>query len=137
MTERHGHLHHVELYVCDLPKSLAFWRWLLGELNYERFQEWDRGESWKLRDTYIVFVQVDEDYAEPPYDRRRVGLNHIAFHVASRAEVDRLATEVTQRGSPLLYGDRYRSEDYYAIYFQDPDGIKVELVASQNVGLPA
>jgi hypothetical protein len=34
------------------------------------------------------------------------------------------------RGSRLLYGDRYPSEDYYAVYFEDPDGIKVEIVAA-------
>ncbi|MDP9067998.1 MAG: VOC family protein [Actinomycetota bacterium] len=137
MTEQHGHLHHVELYVSDLRKSLAFWRWLLGELGYQLLDEWDDGESWKLEQTYIVFVQVGDDFTEPRYDRRRVGLNHIAFHVASPADVDRLATEVTKRGSRVLYGDRYPSEDHYAVYFEDPDGIKIELVAPKNGPLPA
>ena len=130
MTKHHGHLHHVELYVSDLPKSLAFWRWLLAELGYERFDRWDTGESWRLGETYIVFVQVGNDFTEPRYDRRRVGLNHLAFHVAFRSDIDRLAKDVVERGSRLLYTDRYPSSDHYAIYFEDPDGIKIELVAS-------
>ena len=27
-------LHHVELYVSDLDRTLAFWGWLLGELGF-------------------------------------------------------------------------------------------------------
>ena len=129
MSELHGTLHHVELYVSDLERSLEFWRWLLGELGYERYQVWGKGESWKLGMTYIVFVQVEGAFGEPAYDRRRVGLNHLAFHVGSRADIDRLGASLAERGSRLLYGDRYPADDYYAIYFEDPDGIKVELVA--------
>jgi catechol 2,3-dioxygenase-like lactoylglutathione lyase family enzyme len=132
--ETHGQLHHVELYVSDLSRSLAFWRWLLGELGYERYQRWESGESWRLGHTYIVFVQTPEEFLLPAYDRRRVGLNHLAFHVRARADVDRLAEEVTARGARLLYGDRYPSEEYYAIYLEDPDGIKVEIVATAVSG---
>lgn len=124
-----GRLHHLELYVSDLERSLAFWRWLLAELGYERFEAWAGGESWKLGPTYIVFVQVADAFREPAYDRRRVGLNHLAFHVATREEVDRLATEISRPDRRLLYTERYPSDDYYAVYFEDPDGIKVELVA--------
>lgn len=115
--------------MSDLQRSLAFWGWLLGELGYQRYQAWEKGESWKLSQTYIVFVQVEEPFDEPAYDRRRVGLNHLAFHVRGRADVDRLRGLVAERGSRLLYDDRYPADDYYAIYFEDPDGIKVEIVA--------
>lgn len=84
MNDRHGHLHHVELYVSDLQRSLVFWSWLLGQLGYERYQQWETGESWKLGHMYIVFVQVADAFTKPTYDRRRVGLNHLAFRVRSR-----------------------------------------------------
>ncbi len=129
MTARHGQLHHIELYVSDLERSLLFWRWLLTELGYEHYERWERGESWKLGDAYIVFVQVVHDFADIPYDRRRVGMNHLAFHAGSRDDVDRIAREVTRRGCRLLYQDRYPTDEYYAIYFEDPDGIKVEVIA--------
>jgi catechol 2,3-dioxygenase-like lactoylglutathione lyase family enzyme len=128
----HGQLHHVELYVSDLPRSLNFWRWLLGDLGYSRYQRWEAGESWRLGQTYIVFVQTGEEFLEPRFDRRGVGLNHLAFHVRSRDDVDRLAEEAEGRGSRLLYGDRYPSEEYYAVYFEDPDGMKVEIVAADG-----
>jgi catechol 2,3-dioxygenase-like lactoylglutathione lyase family enzyme len=131
MTNQGGHLHHVELYVSDLQRSLHFWGSLLGQLGYERYQQWEAGESWKLGPTYVVFVQVTDAFREPTYDRRRVGLNHLAFHAQSREDVDRLAEELEARGTRFLYTDHYPSDDYYAIYFEDPDGIKVEVVAPE------
>ncbi|WP_409466488.1 hypothetical protein [Amycolatopsis sp. GA6-003] len=37
----HGTLHHVELWVPDLGRAVASLGWLLEELGYQRFQDWD------------------------------------------------------------------------------------------------
>ncbi|WP_339279247.1 VOC family protein [Paenibacillus sp. FSL W8-1187] len=125
-------LHHIELYVSDLQKSASFWGWFLGELGYEPFQEWPEGRSWKHGSTYLVFVQAKEKYLDVPYHRARVGLNHLAFHAASREQVDRMTGEVRARGMNLLYEDRHPhagGAGTYILFFEDPDRIKVELVA--------
>jgi len=127
-----GQLHHVELYVSDLERSLAFWGWFLGELGYEIYQLWDDGISWKLEQTYLVLVQTAERYQSPPYHRCRTGLNHLAFHAHSREQVDLISAELERRGIPILYRDRHPfagGPDHYAVFFEDPDRIKVELVA--------
>ncbi|RMG15260.1 MAG: hypothetical protein D6731_08725 [Planctomycetota bacterium] len=127
-----GLLHHLELYVSDLPRSLEFWSWFLLRLGYEPYQEWEGGRSFRLGPTYLVFVQTPPEHLAPPYHRRRTGLNHLAFHAASRAEVDRLTEELRRRGVPILYPDRHPhagGPDHYAAFFEDPDRIKVELVA--------
>lgn len=127
-----GLLHHVELYVSDLPTSITFWGWLLEELGYEPFQEWESGKSWKLGETYLVFVQADEAFLDIPYHRRRVGLNHLAFHADSRQQVDELTRKLEEKGVPILYPERHPyagGENYYAVYFEDPDRIKIEIVA--------
>lgn len=80
-------LHHVELYVSDLRRSAAFWSWLLEQLGYEPFQEWENGVSWRCGETYLVFVQAEERFLDIPYHRCRVGLNHLAFHARSRRQV--------------------------------------------------
>lgn len=130
-----GALHHVELYVSDLQRSAQFWEWLLKELGYQLYQQWPSGMSWGLGATYIVFVQTEDAYLDPPYHRCRTGLNHLAFHSGTRANVDRLTEELKQRGYRLLYKDRHpyaAGEDYYAAFFEDPDRIKVELTASSE-----
>jgi catechol 2,3-dioxygenase-like lactoylglutathione lyase family enzyme len=49
-----GGLHHVELWVPDLTRARREWGWLLGQLGYEPFQDWDDGCSWRLRGTYLA-----------------------------------------------------------------------------------
>lgn len=129
-----GSLHHVELYVSDLRRSREFYGWLLGRLGYVIFQEWSQGISFKLGSCYIVLVQTEERFLEPAYHRCRTGLNHLAFHAASRAEVDKLCTELRERGVTILYPDNHpdqADQSYYAVFFEDPDRIKLELVAQE------
>ncbi len=131
---KRGLIHHIELYVSNLQESLSFWNWFLLELGYESFQKWDEGQSYKIEDTYIVFVQTKEKYLHIPYHRSGIGLNHLAFHAESRDQVDFLAEKVKQKGLNMLYEDRYPyagGENYYALFFEDPDRIKVELVAPE------
>ena len=132
MTASRGSLHHVELYVSDLQRSTLFWGWLLEDFGYEPFQEWEGGRSWRSGETYLVFVQVEERFREIPYHRCEAGLNHLAFHAASREEVDRLTAELESRGVPILYRDRHPhagGPESYAVFFEDPDRMKVEVVA--------
>nr|WP_058304600.1 VOC family protein [Gorillibacterium timonense] len=129
---RLGTLHHIEIYVSDLNRSTEFWGWFLTELGYSLYQEWEEGRSWKLDDTYLVFVQAQEQHLGIPYHRSRVGLNHLAFHARSRDHVDEMTEKVRSRGMNVLYEDRHPyagGDSYYALFFEDPDRIKVELVA--------
>lgn len=129
-----GTLHHIELYVSNLQESKKFWSWFLQELGYNEFQQWDGGISYKLNDTYIVFVQADEKYLDIPYHRKRVGLNHLAFHAESRAEIDQMKEKLKEKDITILYEDQYPfagGPNYYALYFEDPNRIKVELVAPE------
>lgn len=122
----------MEIYVSDLERSSQFWGWFLSELGYVPFQEWEQGRSWKLNDTYLVFVQVKEKHLDTPYNRSRVGLNHLAFHADSREQVDNLTEQVRLKGMKVLYEDRHPyagGPEYYALFFEDPDRIKVEVVA--------
>ncbi|SET01709.1 Catechol 2,3-dioxygenase [Oceanobacillus limi] len=127
-----GLLHHVEMNVSNLQATVDFWGWLLNELGYDRFQSWEKGQSWRLNDTYIVFVQVEGRFRDVPYHRSRVGLNHLAFHTESREQVNELTDKLKQKGVSILYEEKHPyagGSDHYAVYFEDPDCIKVEIVA--------
>ncbi|MFA9556832.1 VOC family protein [Evansella sp. AB-rgal1] len=129
-----GLLHHIEIYVSNIEQTTEFWGWFLEELGYTSYQEWESGHSWILDDTYIVFVQAEEKYLEPSYHRCRVGLNHLAFHASSRRDVDELTDKLKERGVAILYSDKHPfagGDNYYAVYFEDPDRIKVEVVAPE------
>ncbi|WP_077326307.1 VOC family protein [Virgibacillus siamensis] len=127
-----GLLHHIELYVSDLKRSIDFWGWFLEELGYSPFQEWESGKSFKMGDTYIVFVQTEERFLDVSYHRCRVGLNHLAFHAESRQHVDDMTRKLKDKGITILYANQHPfagGDDHYAAYFEDPDRLKVELVA--------
>lgn len=126
-----GAIHHLELYVSDLERSARFWGWLLARFGYQPFQEWDDGISFRTPSTYLVFVEAPDD--SRPLDRRVAGLNHLAFALPAPDQIDRLRADLVERGVRLLYDDRYPhagGADHYAVFFEDPDGLKVEVVAA-------
>ncbi|MEU9398398.1 VOC family protein [Streptomyces sp. SID4985] len=125
-------LHHVELWVPDLPRAEAEWGWLLGRLGYEPYQNWEHGRSWRLGPTYVV-VERSPALRGTGHDRLRPGLNHLAFHAGSPTEVDVLAAQAPEHGWQLLFPDRHPhagGPDHYAAYLANSDGFEAELVAS-------
>jgi len=126
-----GSLNHIEIYVSDLKKSTNFWNWLLTEkFSYSVFQKWDSGISFKLENTYIVFVQTEEKYLDSRYNRKNIGLNHLAFHCDSKDFVDELTKELSDKKHSILYQDKHpyaAGNNIYGVYFEDPDRIKVEV----------
>ena len=127
-----GGLHHVELYAEDLPVALPFWEWLLGALGYDRKHDWDGGRSWIRGPTYIVLAAADR--RDHPFDREAPGLNHLAFHAASREQVDGLTAAVRERDdATVLFEDRHPyAGGYYALYCEGPEGVKVEVVGPES-----
>ncbi|QYC41825.1 Glyoxalase/Bleomycin resistance protein/Dioxygenase superfamily protein [Nonomuraea coxensis DSM 45129] len=133
-----GTLHHVEIWVPDLQRAVVSWQWLLQALGYALFQDWSDGRSWRLGATYLVLEQSPALSADR-HDRCRPGLNHLAFHVESRAMVDALAEQAPAHGWTLMFPDRHPhagGEQHYAAYLEDTDGFEVELVATDGTDQP-
>jgi catechol 2,3-dioxygenase-like lactoylglutathione lyase family enzyme len=129
-----GSLHHVELWVPDLARAREQWGWLLGELGYGQFQDWEHGRSWRLGATYLVIEQSPALTASG-HDRLRPGMNHLAFHAGTRQHVDTLAADGLARGWTLLFPDRHPDvggPGHYAAYLSNTDGFEVELVADET-----
>jgi len=128
-----GSLHHVELWVPDLARAVTEWGWLLGELGYTLFQDWPAGRSWLRGSTYLV-IEQSSAMSAGDHDRLRPGVNHLAFHVGTRQEVDSLAGEAPAHGWTLLFPDTHPyagGSSHYAAYLANTDGFEVELVAGE------
>lgn len=126
-----GTLHHVELWVPDIDRAATQWGWLLTELGYRPFQDWPAGRSWILAGTYIV-IEQSPDMVPGPHDRKRPGLNHLAFHAGERAHVDALAAAAPEHGWTLLFPDKHPhagGPQSYAAYIANTDGYEAELIA--------
>jgi catechol 2,3-dioxygenase-like lactoylglutathione lyase family enzyme len=127
-----GGLHHLELWVPDLDRTVASWGWLLEQLGWQPYQDWPAGRSWRLADTYLVFEQSPA-MTDSSHERLRPGLNHLAFHVANRGGVDRLAIDALDHGWQLMFTDRHPyagGPDHYAAYLEDIDGFEAEIVSA-------
>lgn len=129
-------VHHVDLVVSDLARSLAFYRAVLGPLGWHGVsnQPGERGET--IHYVYgpgssIGLREAPARASGLPVDRYRVGLHHLCFEVAEKDDLDRSAELLRAMRAAVTDGPRhfpeYR-EGYHALYFEDPDGLKLELV---------
>ncbi|WP_158372894.1 VOC family protein [Cellulosimicrobium cellulans] len=131
-----GAVHHVELWFADLRRAERSWGWLLGALGYARTREWTGGCAWSsggAPGSTDVVLESGPDVVDAPHERRRPGVNHLAFHAGTRAEVDALVREAPAHGWTLLFADRHPhagGPDHYAAYLEDGEGLEVELVAA-------
>lgn len=124
-----GTLDHLDLNVRDLGRSGPFYEAFLAWLGYAPFQQWPEGRSWRKNGAYVVLVQTDPARLEAGFHRKRVGVNHLAFAAARPEEVDRFYREfLLPRDVPVLYGGPREDGGTYAVYFEDPDRLKLELV---------
>ena len=131
----HGTIHHVELWVPDLAAALPTWAWLFDRLGHSPFQNWEHGRSWRLGPSYIV-LEESPALRREPHDRLRPGLNHLAFHVGSRAALDAIVRDAGRHGWRLLFPERHPyagGPDHYAAYLEDAQGFEVELVAEESL----
>ena len=131
-----GSLSHVDLTVIDLKRSTDFYDRVLGRLGFRQLDEAGAGAPcWGLSDPAGGFFSIALQAARGPgrtikHDRYAPGLHHLAFHADSRSDVDEFHDYLVGVGVTILdppAGYDY-TPGYYAVFFADPDGIKLEFV---------
>jgi glyoxylase I family protein len=126
-------VHHVDLVVSSIQRSLSFYSELLGPLGFNRVSEveGERGETiWYLAGPGTAVGLRESQSESGSYDRYRVGLHHLAFEAPSRAAVDERAAWLRTQGIELESEPQEYTyiPGYYAVFFYDPDGLKLEIV---------
>jgi catechol 2,3-dioxygenase-like lactoylglutathione lyase family enzyme len=126
-------VHHVDLVVSSIERSLPFYRELLGPLGWHGLHEveGERGETiWYLTGRETALGLREAQSGSGAVDRYAPGLHHLAFEAPSRAAVDERAEWLRSSGAELESEPQeytYRP-GYYAVFFYDPDGIKLEIL---------
>jgi catechol 2,3-dioxygenase-like lactoylglutathione lyase family enzyme len=130
-------LGHVDLAVTSLEHSLPFYKGLLELLGgtTENRVRGERGETihYLSRPEGRGAVGLRERRSDAhgvPYDRYAVGIHHLALRARSRDDVDAVARWLGDVGAQLESEPREYdyTPGYYAVFFYDPDGIKLEVV---------
>ena len=127
---------HLDLVVTSLERSLDFYRGLLGPLGYGREGEiaGERGERVVYLNTAERIGSISLREAQTPgagsYDRYSRGIHHVAIRCPSREVVQERARWLQQHGAEISSGpcEFDYTPGYFAVFFFDPDGLKLELV---------
>jgi catechol 2,3-dioxygenase-like lactoylglutathione lyase family enzyme len=125
-------LDHLGVNVPDLAAARRYYDVIMPLLGFEPFFSADRQFSYQRKEgkpgTTIFFYLATE---ESSYSRRRAGLQHLAFKVRTRAEVDAVHAKVVELGNEIVRGPgvfpQYH-ENYYAVFWHDPHGFMLEAV---------
>ena len=134
---------HVDLVCRELERSLAFYAAVLGPLGLEPPFEvaGERGETIH----YLRFPQrgagslgLRQALADDAFELYAPGLHHLALAVERREDVDAAHRAAVAAGAEVLHPPRrwpVYHPDYYATFFLDPDGFRIEVAASRDARL--
>jgi catechol 2,3-dioxygenase-like lactoylglutathione lyase family enzyme len=125
-----GAIHHLDLTVCDLDRSTAFYDRVLARLGFRRIPDCPEGPLWAGAQVEVGLQAARPEKARP-HDRYSPGLHHLAFTAPTRAAVDALHRDLVAMGVAILDPPAEYpgyAPGYYAVFFSDPDGIKLEYV---------
>lgn len=128
-----GAFHHIDLNVTDLEASKRVYGLVLEFLGYRLVKD-RNGYEWDLRiegrGASLGLRQCEPPLAGHIHRRYAPGFHHLAWRAESREDVDRLHVLLVENGIKVLDPPAHYPEywgDYYAVFFEDPDGMKLEL----------
>jgi len=123
---------HVYISVSDLERSQGFYDRVMATLGFRKVARPLAGGDLHVHyfNRVTQFTLRPASASARSHDPYSPGLHHFCFRVTDRATVDAVAAELGRRGieatEPRFYPEYF--EDYYATFFNDPDGIRLEVV---------
>ncbi|HET7099284.1 MAG TPA: VOC family protein [Patescibacteria group bacterium] len=125
-------VYHFQINVADKNISFPFYKELLGYLDYEVMFEDEKVLGLGNGNTDLWLVQTDKKFVGNKFHRKNTGVNHISFGLESKENVDKFVNEFLKpKGVKFLYETPKEfpeyGKGYYAVYFEDPDRIKLEV----------
>lgn len=128
-------IQHVRLTVTDIARSRQFYDSVFGwPAMLEVPDDADAETQEKLWFLFggVIYRSGDmliglRPVADDTFDEDRVGLDHLAFGIASRAELDAAAAHLDELG--IAHEPIKDIGTSYILEFRDPDNIALELIS--------
>lgn len=124
-------LDHLYLTVRDVAASEPWYDTVFGLLDYRKMDVAIAGDPHRHYFNRVMQVSIRQAKSPAPHDPYAPGLHHVCLQVADNDAVDRFHRLAAAAGvaaaAPAFY-PQY-ADDYYATFFEDPDGLRFEIVA--------
>ncbi|HAA74716.1 TPA: bleomycin resistance protein [Candidatus Latescibacteria bacterium] len=127
-----GSFRHLMVYVSDLERSTTFHDRVLGFLGYAFAHSGDTYAVWNPSRAGYSFgiVLADSTMRDDRHIRGRAGVHHLALNAECREQIDALYDVLQEIEAvvldPPVACPEY-SPTYCAVYYEDPDGMKLEV----------
>lgn len=117
---------HLVLSVGNFARSKEYYGKLLGYLGFKLKHDYDDMAGWSNGKTLFWIAAADAEGRKRKYRKGDIGYHHYAFELASRKDVDALGGFLEKNDMAIVDPPGEYGRDYYAVYFTDPDGMKLE-----------
>ncbi len=117
---------HLVIRVSDYEKSKAFYGRLFAFLGFEVSDEYADTIGWTNGKTRFWIGPADAEGRKRKHRAGDIGFHHYAFELRSRKDVDALQQFLEAEGVTIVDPADEYYDDYYAVFFLDPDGLKLE-----------
>ncbi|MDE1946598.1 MAG: VOC family protein [Patescibacteria group bacterium] len=120
---------HLTLAVSNLEKSRMFYKSLFGKLRFKQIRDGERSVAWATREGFGIWIRQAK-HNKPRYKYFAPGLQHLCVKAKTRKTVDEIYKFMSAKKTfvfdkPKAYPEY--TPKYYAVFFADPDGIKIEI----------
>ena len=120
---------HISISVRNFNKSKEFYHKLFKFLGFKILFQGKDYIGWTNSITRYIIVPVLPKYKKLKHEKGKVGFHHYAFELSKREDVDELYKFLVKYKVRILDAPKEYPEyggPYYAVYFTDPDGLKLE-----------
>jgi glyoxylase I family protein len=132
--DRIGSINHLRLTVTDISRAERFYGPFMRFMGYvlaDREKDRVAWAKWSESGVFwLILSEARQDTNLPRHDLLSPGFHHLAWNADSRDQVDQWHRLLVERGATVLDPPaEYDYEPgYYALFFLDPDGLKLEFV---------
>jgi len=119
---------HLVLSVGDFARSKTFYNTVLGFLGFKLKHDFPDAAGWSNRKTLFWIAAADAKGKKHKHRKGDIGFHHYAFELSSRKDVDDLGAFLVDHDMTIIDppGEYNGDKNYYAVFFTDPDGMKLE-----------
>ena len=127
---------HISISVGDFERSKAFYAKVLGALGFKLKHDLSNYAGWSNGKTLFWITPADAEGKRHKHRLGNIGLHHYAFELSKRKDIDDFYHALQQYDVEVVDPpDDYYEGGYYAVYFLDPNGSKLEAMVFDPKGL--